>query len=460
MIPQGPCGPLARSADCLHDHGVSERGNNEKPVLVDRLKTTPSTGKRLAGIEGLRAIAAGSIVIVHVWSSSMPDGLALGGVGFGDGISSLSAGLTLFFTLSGFLLYRPFAAAIARRDTHQPFSAYLRNRIIRIAPAYWAILLVVALIGAASVRASTGDLGIGRLTDPFELGLAALLLHDFRPETIVIGIGPAWSLAVEAVFYLALPALVLLAAGLARQARHRRGRVLALLAPPVLLLLIGLSGKLAAAHLLPAGPLAGYNADWHSVVERSFWAQADLFCFGMLVAVLHVEVSDGRIGLPTHWRRMAVALALAVFLPCAWTMNRGEHSYLLQNTGEALAIALLLAAIVIPGRAGARPLQAIRVLESPAMVAVGVGSYSLFLWHYPVILWLREQGLTAGGWSGLALNLVVVAVVAGGLSALTYRFVERPALRRKRRSPSARSAEQQPLTPLPLPAPAPASASD
>lgn len=427
---------------------------------MERLRTTPSTGKRLAGIEGLRAIAAGSIVIVHVWSSSMPDGQALGGVGLGDGISSLSAGLTLFFTLSGFLLYRPFAAAIARRDTHQPFSAYLHNRIMRIVPAYWVILLLVALVGAASVRASTGDLGVGRLTDPFELGQAALLLHDFRPETIVIGIGPAWSLAVEAVFYLALPALVLMAAGLARRARDRRGRILALLGPPALLLLIGLSGKAAAAHLLPAGPLAGYNADWHSVVERSFWAQADLFSFGMIVAVLHVEVSDGRIQLPPRWRRMTAALALVVFIPCAWTMNRGEHSYLLQNTGEALAIALLLAAIVIPGRPGARPLRAIRVLESPAMVAVGVASYSLFLWHYPVILWLREQGLTAGGWPGLALNLMVVAVVAGGLSALTYRFVERPALRRKRRSPSASPTEQQPLTPLPLQAPAPASASD
>lgn len=380
----------------------------------------------------------------------MPDGEVLGRFrALGHGISSLSAGLTLFFVLSGFLLYRPFAAAIARRTEHQPISAYLHNRVMRIAPAYWVILLFTALVlGTASVRGPTGELGVGYLTNPLELGQVALLLQDYRPSTMVIGIGPAWSLAVEVVFYLVLPMLVLLAAGLARRSQGRRGRTLALLAPPVLLLLLGLSGKFTAAHLLPAGPLAGYNPDWHSVVERSFWAQADLFAFGMFAAVLHVESSDGRIRLPAHWRKIAVGLAALVFIPCAATIGSGEHSYLLQNTGEALAIALVLAVIVIPGRQGAKPLWAVRLLESRPFVAVGVASYSVFLWHYPVILWLRENGLTAGGLGGLALNLALVAIVTGALSALTYRYVERPALRRKRRSREP-GAETQPVTPVP-----------
>jgi peptidoglycan/LPS O-acetylase OafA/YrhL len=390
----------------------------------------------------------------------MPDGEGLGGPQFANGISTLSAGLTLFFTLSGFLLYRPFAAAIARGQSRQSFSAYFTNRFLRIAPAYWVILLVAALVvGAAQLRTPAGALEVGRLTDPLELGQTLLLTQDYRPDTMLLGIGPAWSLAVEVVFYLALPLLVLMAHGLVRRASGPRGRILGLLAPAALLLLIGLTGKAAAAHLLPAGPLAGYNTDWHSVIERSFWAQADLFAFGMVVAVLHVKVADGRIRLPARWRWGAAIAALLVFLPCAWTMRRGEHSYLLQNTGEALAIAIALAAIVLPDRSGARPPWTIRVLESPAFVAVGVASYSLFLWHYPVILWLREHGLTAAGWGGLALNLLLVATVAGGLSALTYRYVERPALRHKRRGRQATAAEEQ-LTAAPAAAPALASASD
>jgi peptidoglycan/LPS O-acetylase OafA/YrhL len=148
------------------------------------------------------------------------------------------------------------------------------------------------------------------------------------------GLGPAWSLAVEVVFYCVLPLLVLAAAIFAKRVRGRTGRVLVLLGPPLLLLLVGLSGKAVAAIVVPGAPGNGWGPTWHSVVERSFWAQADLFSFGMAVAVLHVEVSDGHARLPRHWRRVAVALALLIFLPCAATMHQAEQSYKLQNTAE------------------------------------------------------------------------------------------------------------------------------
>jgi peptidoglycan/LPS O-acetylase OafA/YrhL len=411
--------------------------------------TRPSSGTRLPGIEGLRGLAAVSIVLVHTWSTSMPHGVVLGiGSRMADTLSTLSVGVTLFFTLSGFLLYRQFVAPIARGTSRLPISAYLHNRVLRIAPAYWVILLLTAVvIGSVSLRAASGQLDVGRLTDPLAFGQAALLIQQYHPGTVMIGIGPAWSLAVELVFYLALPLLALGAARLARRASERRERVLVLLGPPLLLLLIGLSGKAAAAYLLPGGPLAGYDANWHSVIERSFWAQADLFSFGMVIAVLHVEASDGRLRLPPNWRRAAVAMALLVFLPCAWTMHRGEQSYLLQNTGEALAIALAFAAIVFPDPSLTRPLRAVRVLESRAFVAVGLVSYSLFLWHYPLIWWLRDHGLTlGGGWGDLLGNVAIVAVLAGALSALTYRYVELPALRHKRSTRASPRSPGRPLT--------------
>jgi peptidoglycan/LPS O-acetylase OafA/YrhL len=337
--------------------------------------------------------------------------------------------VTLFFTLSAFLLYRPFAAAIARDTEPLSTRAYLRNRMLRIAPAYWVILFACALVvGMVTLPAGAG---VGRLTDPLALLESALLVQNYRPSTLGVGIGPAWSLAVELVFYFALPLLVFAAARLARRANDRRGRVLALLAPPLFLLVLGLTGKFVAGTVLPAPPTAGYNNDWHSVVERSFWAQADLFSFGMVAAVLYVELIDNRLRLPTYWRSAATALGLLIFIPCAWTMNMGEHSYLLQNTGQALALALLFAAIVFPDPAAPRPLRAVRLLESPLLVAVGVASYSVFLWHLPLVDWLADHGLTFTGWGGLLLNTLIVAVVVGALSALTYHFVEKPALRRK-----------------------------
>jgi hypothetical protein len=78
-------------------------------------------------------------------------------------------------------------------------------------------------------------------------------------------------------------------------------------------------------------------------------------------------------------------------------------------------------------------------------LAVGAASYSLFLWHYPVILWLRAQGLNLDGPGWLLYDLLLTAVVAGGLSALTYRFIEVPALRRKRSS-IGRPKPEPPIT--------------
>ena len=64
----------------------------------------------------------------------------------------LPSGLTLFFALSGFLLYRPFAAAIVRAERPPYVRAYLTNRALRILPAYIAILILVGLIfGAANL---------------------------------------------------------------------------------------------------------------------------------------------------------------------------------------------------------------------------------------------------------------------------------------------------------------------
>jgi peptidoglycan/LPS O-acetylase OafA/YrhL len=351
--------------------------------------------------------------------------------------SSLALGVVLFFALSGFLLYRPFAASIARDRELPSARTYLRNRALRIIPAYWVILGIVALVlGAAAVRDSTGALATGELSAPLPLAQAMLFFQGYRPSTVATGIGPAWSLAVEAVFYLLLPVLALGAARLARRAASRRGRMLALLAPPLGLLVVGLSGKLAAGTVVPGPPGSGWDATWHSVIERSFWAQADLFSFGMIGAVVYVEMEHRGLRLGPRWRAAVLGLALLVCVPCAWTLGEGQLSYLPQNTGVALAAALFLFAIVMPqaGRGG-HLLQ--RVLEWRVLVAVGVASYSLFLWHEPLVHWLRVHGLTLSGWLGLVANLLVIAVVAGTLSMLTYRLVEAPALRRKRATGAA-----------------------
>ena len=385
---------------------------------------------RLPGIEGLRAVAAGSILAFHTWRYGGSDWL-MAGPG-ATVLLNLSLGVTLFFALSGFLLYRPFAAAIARGDRLPSVRSYLRNRALRILPAYWAILVIAGLVLASvNTRDDAGNLVRGALDDPVQLVGAALLVVHYVPDTILVGIGPAWSLAVEVVFYLVLPLLVLGAAAAARRYSERRQRVMVLLAPALLLLIVGLSGKCVVGVVLDGSANGNWQSDWASVVERSFWAQADLFSFGMVAAVAHTEVVDGRLALPRAWRPGALALALAIVVPCAATLDVGQLGYLPQNTAVALAAALLVAAVCFPSGAPRTPL-AQRLLESRPFVLIGLVSYSVFLWHEPVIRWLTEHGAMRAGAVGLGWNLAMTAAVVCALATLSYRLVERPALRRKR----------------------------
>ena len=396
------------------------------PDTSARLQTVPSTGVRLDGIEGMRALAALSIVAVHVWGFSTPGG-PLGGAIVGDAISTLAVGVTLFFTLSGFLLYRPFAASIARGVPHMPIRAYLRNRVLRIAPAYWVILIATALVFAAAnvmdavllrwrePSVSGGGAGRGRT------GAEELAGHRHWPP----GRWP-WKPSFTACCH---------CSSSARRTRHDSWQIAAAVFCCSLhrscCCSSGCPASTSPATSCPRLPPPATTPTGTRWSSGSFWAQADLFTFGMVVAVLYTEVLDGRFELPRFWRPAALMLAIGIFVPCAVTMHRGEHSYLLQNTGEALAIALALAAVMLPSPTE-RPLRAVRALETRPLVTAGVISYSLFLWHQPIVVWLETHRLTFGGWPGLIVNTIVVLTIAVLFSAATYRLVELPALRRKR----------------------------
>ena len=212
------------------------------------------------------------------------------------------------------------------------------------------------------------------------------------------------------------------------------------------MLVVGITGKLAAQHLFAnPGPGGGYDNSWHTVLVRSFWAQADLFAFGMAVAAVHVQVARGALRLPDWWRWAAVAVAAPLGLAATLRLagNDGQLGYPIDNTAIALVAAIGLALVVLP--AGGRPPRIARGLEAPAAVALGLVSYSLFLWHEPVIYWLRDHDLIAPGPAGFVLNTVVLFVITVALSVVTYRLIEVPALRLKARTapaPPAPAAEE------------------
>ncbi len=386
---------------------------------------------RVTGIEGLRAIAASSILVYHVWIYSSPGGRVEAGYLGRFALPHLPAGVTLFFALSGYLLYRPVAASVLATGRVPNVRNYLRNRALRILPAYWVVLAAVAVVlPAALLRLSRSELVLDRLVSRPDLLVGnALLAQNYRSASLDTGIGPAWSLAVEVVFYLTLPVLGLAAAWCLRRARGARTEVLALLVPPAALLLVGTAGKATSVWLLPGDAYPG-----NAIVVRSFLAQADLFVPGMVLAVLHVLVREGRVRLPRHWAAAVWALLAADVLAVVLLSDRGVlWRWGVANPYQrltALACVLLVALVVLP-RPADRPPRLARALDWRPLFLCGLASYSLFLWHEPITRLLAAQGLTVGGAGGLVVNLGIVGLAAGVLAAATYRFVERPALARK-----------------------------
>jgi peptidoglycan/LPS O-acetylase OafA/YrhL len=407
----------------------------------------------------MRAIAAGSIALYHVWRYASPEAGRFD-LGLLDHVfQNLPVGVTLFFTLSGFLLYRPFAAAIMRAQQRPTLRTYFRNRALRILPAYWVILILTGVVLQATfVRPSALELRTGSLvTDPWVFIRNATLTQNYTPGTLLTGIGPAWSLAIELVFYVVLPLVALIGSLAAARSLTRRGRRLAAFVPPLILFFVGMSGKAVAAFVVPGlGAGAGWVGDWHSVIERSFWGQADLFVFGMALAIARVDAEDGLLRLPRWWMGVVAAGVVLVAVPTAVLVDMvmlGAYQY---DTLMAFACGLLLSLVVLPDvtRTGLsskepRTTPLVRLLESRVLVMTGLVSYSLFLWHEPLIRWMQAHGFTVGGRMGFLVDVAFLGSVSLVLAALTYRFVERPALARKRRT--TRQTQHQPLGAAPRP---------
>jgi peptidoglycan/LPS O-acetylase OafA/YrhL len=323
----------------------------------------------------------------------------------------MHVGVTLFFVLSGFLLYRPYVAAALRDKPSPSLRNYLLNRALRILPAYWVVLLVVA----AAIETSL-------LRNPLQLAANTVFAQNYVPGYMPshnggLGIVPAWSLCVEVVFYLCVPVLGGLAIALAR--RGGLSARASVWIPVGFMCALGLGAKALSPH---SG--VGFERVW----QASFLTHADWFAVGMALAVVRVLWEDRRLHVPHSWQWVALASAAASALIASKLYYGGQIDQLEEQTPLAIACGLVLSVVVLP-----RPRSRIvAVLQSRPFVAVGLCSYSIFLWHDPLLRTMRDHGLTLDGPIGFVVNLVMIAVISGLAAAITYRFVEKPALSRKR----------------------------
>jgi len=408
---------------------------------------TRPTG-RLTGFDGARGIAALTVLWSHVLLYGVaddPQGRPM------RLISALELGVVLFFTLSGFLLYRVFASAILGFRAGVDVRDYAIGRALRILPAYWVALAIVGLVvPAALVHVGGGHLALGDLRGaPGVLGANVVLIQNYIPATTITGIGPAWTLAVEVAFYLALPLLALPALALARRRRFSlRYRLALALAPPATLLVMS-AGIDQAARVFPsiAGP--DWSDTWQTVLMRSFVASGGLFAAGMTAAVVLLLTEHGVISVPGASRRAALGLAVGGIVLVVAAHDRGlvpEEFFWLAASVPCAFLLFHLAATE-----DARSSPAARLLETRLLVYAGLVSYSVYLWHEPLIRWLAAHDLTFHGRWAHAGNAALVTSLTLAIATVSYLLVERPAMSlRTRRRTAGAASDRAPATSEPL----------
>ena len=395
----------------------------------------PPGNPRFPLFDGLRAIAAGSILVTHVAAITSFNRLN----SLGAYTARLNMGVAFFFVISGFLLYRPFLAARFAGRPPPRVRDYARRRVLRIVPAYWlALTVLAATVGLCGVF--TGDWWV-------YYGF----LQNTRLSTTLCGIGAAWSLAIEASFYVALPLWAWL------MTRVQRGR------PVRTMMRIEVAALLAISLFSIAWRTIAFAVHGtQSRVDILLLGNADWFAYGMGLALATVFLAGReresrvvRVISDHAWLPWALAAFLwwldATQLGMSRTLPPAYNGA--QWLAEHLIFPLIGFLLALPAAFGdqRRGLPR-RVLGNPLLAWFGLVSYGVFLWHQP----LMPKVINAGGddiipGSPFISLLLSLGAASLAIAAASYYLVERPILRFKdrRRPPPAPAAESKPPTAVP-----------
>ncbi|MQY23522.1 acyltransferase family protein [Nocardia macrotermitis] len=355
-------------------------------------------------LEGMRGLAALGVVLTHVAFQTGASGIPV----LGRVFERFDMAVAVFFGLSGFLLWRPHAAAARGLGSAPHAGRYLLHRAARILPAYWVVVCAVLILLPSAADSAGRRVWLANLA----------LIQVFVPLTLTDGLTQMWSLSVEVAFYLLLPLLAFAVMWL-------RGRSARWRAPIVLTLgLISLGWNLL--------PVPTPNA-----IHSDNWLPGYLpwFAAGMLLAEL-VETPVAR---PSRWRRIAAnrwimwPLAVAALLASSTDLagpaglERGTPWQYVGKMALGAVIGFGLLAPLILGQ------HRHRWLESSVAATIGRWSYGIFIWHLAVLA-VVFQIFGIIPFHGMFPQVLVLTVLFTlPLSAAGYALIEEPIRRWVRR---------------------------
>lgn len=363
---------------------VATAGMPRNPAVAAARPERRETSAYRPDIDGLRAIAVLSVVIYHFNKAWLPGGYV---------------GVDIFFVISGFLITRNIWGEM--EDGRFSFANFYLRRIRRIAPAFLAMTALTVSAGALLLLpedllslAKSAAWGVFSLSNVYFWRY--LDTSYFAESADEVPLLHTWSLGVEEQFYFLWPSLLLLALLFSK----RRTAAIAI----------------AAAICLASfvcGELTNVTAQKFSYYMLP--ARAGELMVGALLAL----GTDRSVAGSGPRRAVAEILAIAGIALVAGSF------YLLNDASRfpginALYPCLGAAMLMMAGGIGSRIVSALLTLRP--MVFVGLISYSLYLWHWPVLAFIRYFYGTV---AGLHVPLAAVAMLV--LAVASYRYVELPA---------------------------------
>lgn len=348
-----------------------------------------SRARHLAHIDVLRALAVLAVVAYHLDGRLLPGGFA---------------GVDVFFVISGFVVSMA-SASRGAPSSHAFIVDFFARRVRRILPALGVCLLATAFMSALWIPPSWLSDDVPRTGRYAFFGLSNVVLARsensyFSPLAEFNPFTHTWSLGVEEQFYLVYPFIF------AMLLRGGVGRLIAFA-----LLMVGA----ATSFLLAVGMMEGGGSKGYYLFITRFWEMAA----GVLLYLGWSSTPYKSASRRSDYRRIRTSLA-AVGVAClCWSLVCSEPG---RTPGYVTLVPVAAAALLI---ASVDPEDAIdggRARDwHPWLISAGRMSYSIYLWHWPVIVLFKwTVGLSKPWQSAAALALSFL------LARLSWRFVERP----------------------------------
>lgn len=370
-----------------------------------RSKPRYRLGSNIPGLDGMRGIAALAIVWFHIRSHSPGLHLLNGNGGY--------LAVDAFFVMSGFLITALLLSEFERTETVS-FKYFYARRALRLLPALFVVLTAVTVYCALDRQNPVARYTLHAV--PWIIGYAGnwhMILHD-RSQAWVNILIPTWSLAVEEQFYLLWPCVFLV---VARHARSATGRFL----------VAGFLLYLAAVETWWRWHLMRHGANFIRLYYGS-----DTHSDGLIVGCALAFILSGLLQYPRLMDRLKrPAAVMAVVATASVPFLYLYADYSLAWSWLWTPVGCVAAAAIVASLALGPPPVLSSILEHRAATWVGKRSYALYLWHFPIIV--LSQGLHPGWARSNVVRDALLIAIPLAVAALSYRFVEQPFLRRKRR---------------------------